>query len=100
MFQEGMKTTLHTQQQDTDGGNIQVTQQHAGGLGTDGSTVAGAAVTQQCSGNLQVGQTIQQRTGNVASPEGASAPGTDINTMLLLQLIGQMQSVPGTLGSH
>ena len=82
------------------GDNIQVIQQCAGGLDTDGSPVAGAAVTQRCAGNLQVGQASQLRTGGLASPEAASAPGADINTTLLLQLVGQMQSVQGTLMSR
>ena len=80
--------------------SIQVTQQRAGGLDTDGSPVAGAAVTQQCAGNIQVGQASQLRAGGLASPGAASAPGADINTTLLLQLVGQMQSVQGTLMSH
>ena len=80
--------------------SIQVTQQRAGGLDTDGSPVAGAAVTQQCAGNIRVGQASQLRAGGLASPGAASAPGADINTTLLLQLVGQMQSVQGTLMSH
>ena len=72
------KPTLHARQQavnsrgDTQDGssdtplmgdNTQVTQQRAGGLETDGIPVAAAAVTQQCAGNIRVGQASQLRVG-------------------------------------
>ena len=53
----------------------------------------GAAITQQHTGNLQVGQASQQRAGGLASPEAVSAPGTNVNTMLLLQLVSQICSL-------